>query len=162
MSDFCSTPKYVGFVKVNCAPRYCDLHGSVVTCFPVTSSGNMVASCIADFSDKMNAAIMRFKGKTVNLFACRTVIRSLIRKMEIYPQASCKRNSSHFPILATVSWPVGFLNNSYTYLLITWKQSKMIWELVSRSHSAWRSGMRDWNHSLLIVFSAIPSFRRCS
>lgn len=89
--------------------RYCELYKSVVEFLGEESDlAKDVITChqdvsyLADFYEKINSAINKLQGRNATLVQCKTIIRGLMSKLELYQQTLNRREFHHFPRLSKV------------------------------------------------------------
>ena len=90
--------------------RYCKLHEGVVEFLGEESDVTKdVITCrqdtsyLADFYEKINTAINKLHGKNITLVQCKSIIRGLINKLELYQQTLNRRDFHHFSRLSKMS-----------------------------------------------------------
>ncbi|KAM3833924.1 zinc finger BED domain-containing protein 5-like [Diretmus argenteus] len=97
--------------KGNCLARFCELFDTIVEFLEKVDAalGEKVLSSrcdimyLADFFEKMNEVTLKLQGNGVTLVQCKTVIRSLNSRLDLYRQSIGRRQFDHFPQLTKVS-----------------------------------------------------------
>ena len=91
--------------------RYCKLHERVVEFLgeePDLLTKDVITcrqdtSYLTDFYERINTAINKLQCKNITLVQCKSIIRGLINKLELYQQTLNRRNFYHFPRISKMS-----------------------------------------------------------